>query len=129
VLEGIGHGFRQNLEVMTAMGAAPARLVAVGGGTRNPVWLQVMSDISGMPQVLPETTIGASYGDALLAGLATGIVPGLDAARETWVRARTVIEPDPALAAMYDAHHEVFTRLYPATRDAIHGLSPDRRPR
>jgi xylulokinase len=129
VLEGIGHGFRQNLEVMAEMGAAPARLVAVGGGTRNPVWLQVMSDISGMPQVLPETTIGASYGDALLAGLATGIVPGLDAARETWVRARTVIEPDPALAAMYDAHHEVFTRLYPATRDAIHGLSPDRRPR
>jgi xylulokinase len=125
-LEGIGHGFRQNLEVMGEMGAAPRRLVAVGGGTRNAAWLQAMSDISGMPQVLPETTVGASYGDALLAGLATGIVPGLDAMRETWVRTRSVIEPDRTHAAMYDAHHEVFTRLYRSTKDDIHRLNPDR---
>ncbi len=124
VLEGIGHGFRQNVEVMTAMGAAPARLVAVGGGTQNPIWLQVMSDISGMAQELPETTVGASYGDALLAGLATGIVPGLDAARGQWVRTRSVIAPNPDVAEVYDAHHAVFRELYPATRDAIHRLVP-----
>jgi xylulokinase len=128
VLEGIGHGFRQNLAVMAEMGATPGRLVAVGGGTQNPLWLEVMSDISGMPQALPETTVGAAYGDALLAGLATGIVPGLEAMRETWVRTRAVIEPNPALAAMYDAHHEVFSRLYPATKHDIHRLNPDRRP-
>jgi xylulokinase len=124
VLEGIGHGFRQNLEVMAEMGAAPRRLVAVGGGTQNRPWLQAMSDISGMPQELPETTVGASYGDALLAGLATGIVPGLEAARERWVRTRSVIAPNPAHAALYDAHHEIFRELYPATREAIHRLVP-----
>jgi xylulokinase len=108
---------------MAEMGAPPRRLVAVGGGTQNPLWLQVMSDISGMPQELPEVTVGAAYGDALLAGLATGIVPGLDAARERWVRTRDVVAPNPDVAALYDAHHEVFRELYPATRDAIHRLA------
>ena len=65
------------------MGAPPRRLVAVGGGAKNPLWLQIVSDVSGLPQDVPERTIGASYGDAFMAGLATGIVagPGRVAAR------------------------------------------------
>ncbi len=124
-LEGIGHGFRQNLEVMGEMQATPQRLVAVGGGTQNPLWLQIMSDISGKAQVLPETTVGASYGDALLAGLATGIVPGLDAMRERWVRTKAVIEPDPTHAALWDERQAIFTRLYRETKADVHRLNPD----
>ena len=59
---------RPKVDVLAEMGAAPARLVAVGGGARNRTWLQVMADIGGMPQEVPETTVGASYGDAMLAG-------------------------------------------------------------
>ena len=75
VLEGTAFGVRHNLEAMRDMGAAPRRLVAVGGGAKNRLWLQIVSDASGLAQVVPERTIGASYGDAFLAGLATGIIP------------------------------------------------------
>ncbi|MDF3018607.1 MAG: carbohydrate kinase, partial [Thermomicrobiales bacterium] len=78
-LEGTAYGVRHNLETMSAMGAPPRRLVAVGGGAKNPLWLQIVSDVSGLPQDVPERTIGASYGDAFMAGLATGIVSGPDA--------------------------------------------------
>lgn len=126
VLEGIGHGFRQNLDVMGDMGASPKRLVAVGGGTRNRPWLQIMSDISGQPQELPERTVGASYGDAFLAGLATGIVPDISELRGTWVRTKDVIEPNPDVAGVYDQHHAIFRRLYQQTKDDVHRLNPDR---
>ena len=48
VLEGIAYGTRHVFETFAESGAEPARLLAVGGGTRNEIWLQAVSDISGM---------------------------------------------------------------------------------
>jgi xylulokinase len=123
VLEGIGHGLRQNLDVMAEMGAAPRRLVAVGGGTNNDVWLRIMSDVTGADQILPEQTVGASYGDAFLAGLATGIIPDLDALAGQWVRTARTIRPDPSVRDLYDTHYPIFRNLYRAIRDDIHRLA------
>ena len=51
------------------------RVVAVGGGAQSALLLQTVSDVTGLEQELPAQTVGASYGDAALAGLATGTVP------------------------------------------------------
>ena len=67
VLEGIAAGTAHVLETCAELGAAPRKVMAVGGGMKNPVWLQATSDFSGTPQVLSEISIGASYGDAYLA--------------------------------------------------------------
>jgi xylulokinase len=90
-LEGTAYGVRHNLETMADMGATPKRVVAVGGGAKNALWLQLVSDIAGVAQIVPERTIGASYGDAFLAGVATGIIPDRSAIQTEWVKvARTV---------------------------------------
>src|SRR5690606_15579317 len=44
VLEGIASGTAHVLETYREVGAAPTSVFAVGGGTRNPVWLQATSD-------------------------------------------------------------------------------------
>ena len=49
-------------------------MVAVGGGTKSLAWLQIVSDVVGIPQSVPALTIGASYGDAFLAGLSANIL-------------------------------------------------------
>ena len=121
VLEAIGYGLRLNLDVMTEMQARPDRLVAVGGGAQNRLWLQIVSDITGMPQVLPARTVGASYGDALLAGLATGIVEP-STAFERWVRPAATIVPNPAHAPTYDAMYAIFRDLYPSVKPMLHQL-------
>ena len=123
VLEGIGFGLRQNLEVMAEMNAVPDRIVAVGGGARNELWLQIMTDITGIPQDLPERTTGAAYGDAFLAGLASGIVPSLESLQSDWVRVARTIEPDHSVKPLYDDHYGIFRRLYASTRDDIHRLA------
>jgi xylulokinase len=122
-LEGTAYGVRDNLEVMAAMGADPKRIIAVGGGASNPVWLQIVSDVSGKAQMVPERTIGASYGDAFLAGVASGIIPGRDAINREWVRIDRTIEPDPGMKTVYDPYYETYRSLYRSTKSDMHRLA------
>jgi xylulokinase len=121
--EGTGFGMRHNLEAMRDMGAVPRRVVAVGGGTQNATWLQIVSDITGVPQIVPERTVGASYGDAFMAGLASGIVPDRSALNGLWVRPALTFEPNAALFEMYSERYEIFRRLYESTKDDVHILA------
>ena len=70
-------------------------------------------------QEIPETTIGASYGDALFAARAVGLVE----ADTTWNKADEAIEPDPERHAAYDELYRVYRELYPATREQMHRLA------
>ena len=110
VLEGVGHGIRQHLDILAASGHAPLRLMAVGGGTKNRPWLQMVSDISGRPQTVPSVTWGAAYGDAFLAGMGTGLFrePG---EVDRWVRDEGTVLPDGALKPLYDRCHELYMEL------------------
>ncbi len=71
-LEGVGFGVRHVLDTFAQLGADVRRVVAVGGGAQSDTWLQIVTDISGVPQQVPATTIGASYGNAFLAGRVAG---------------------------------------------------------
>lgn len=45
---------------------------AVGGGTKNALWLQCLADILEQEICVPAVSFGAAYGDALMAALAGG---------------------------------------------------------
>lgn len=123
VLEGIASGTAHVLDTYRELDAFPHRILAVGGGTKNAVWLQATSDISGAGQIVCEKTVGASYGDAFLAATAVGkAMP--DEIVEWNPVARTVrAEAVPAYARQYP----LFKRLYLQTRDIAHelGARPD----
>jgi len=122
-LEGTGYGVRHNLETMDAMGATPKRLVAVGGGAKNPLWLQIVCDASGVPQDVPERTIGASYGDAFLAGWATGLVDGIPALKRDWVVLAEQYKPRSEEAAIYAQYYPIYRSLYESTKTQMHQLA------
>ena len=122
-LEGTAYGVRHNLETMAEMSASPRRLVAVGGGAKNETWLQIVSDVCGLPQDVPERTTGAAYGDAFLAGLATGLIPDLAVLRRDWVRPRLQLQPNPNTADLYDDYYRVYRNLYEAAKSELHTLA------
>ena len=74
MIEGIAYGTRHVTDTFSELGQQPSTLFAVGGGTKNSLWTQTTSDITGINQQLREKTIGASYGNAFLAALAIGKV-------------------------------------------------------
>lgn len=120
-LEGVAYGIRHNLETFAEMGAPVRRAVAVGGGTRGGLWPQIVSDVSGLAQLLPKVAVGASYGDAFLAGLAAGRLTR--SALGDWVRGSSLVEPDPSLAELHDARFRAFKDLYASTAAIVHGLA------
>ena len=113
LIEGIAHGTRHVTETFAELGQSPARLLAVGGGTKNRLWLQATSDITGIDQVVCEKTIGASYGDAFMAALAIGLVERSDIAAWNPVAETIRAAPDPA----YEKGYGLFRRLYEQTKD------------
>ena len=119
LLEATGFAVRHNLEVMAGAGDSVERIVAVGGGTRRPVWTSVVSDITGLRQELPRHTVGASYGDALLAAVAAGVVEP-DAG---WNPIEATIEPDQSHRETYDHLYEIYRQVYADTRESVHRLS------
>ena len=121
VLEGVGFGVRHNLQTFEQIGARVSRVVAVGGGAKSDTWLQIISDISGTPQVLTQVKIGASYGNAFLAGRAAGLLDAKDI--HDWVKADRVITPDPTTRDFYDALFEQYLKLYLSVREVLHALS------
>lgn len=119
LIEGIAHGTRHVTDTFAEVGRAPERLLAVGGGTKNALWLQATSDVSGINQILSEKTVGASYGDAFMAALSVGLVKRSDIARWNPIVRTIKAEQNP----VYDASHSLFRKLYEQTRDIAHALS------
>lgn len=123
-LEATALGVRHNVETMREAGADIMRAVAVGGGTQGRLWLQIVSDATGLVQEVPAATIGASYGAAFLAASAVADTPP---SIQDWNPIVSRIEPDPTARAAYDALYDRYLRLYAATRDVTHELAAEQR--
>ncbi len=122
LLEGVAFGIRNNFEGMTEEGVQPKRILAVGGGTKNPLWLQIVADVCNLTLVVPEQQIGASYGDAFLAAMGIGLYQNLSDINQ-WVRPKDVINPDETNRAAYDFNYQIFRELYPANKVLMHRLA------
>jgi xylulokinase len=79
VVEGVGTSIALAVSALLDAGAVVPRVVAIGGGTRNEVLLQTVSDLTGLVQ-RTAATLGAAYGDAMLAAIGLGVVTEEEAA-------------------------------------------------
>lgn len=113
-LEAVAMGVRHNLDTFNSVrpGGSGWRALAVGGGATGALWPQIVSDVTGRAQDIPAQTIGASYGDALLAAAAAGVVP----ADSDWTKIARTVVPRPELAELYDERYRVYRELFTATR-------------
>jgi xylulokinase len=123
VLEGVAFGLRDCFELMKEAGLAEVTQVRVsGGGARSPLWRQILADVLGTELVTVNTTEGAAYGAAILAGVGAGIWPdGVSACRET-VHVTGSAQPIPDNVARYNDLYVHYRGLYPALRATFHGL-------
>ncbi|KHL13184.1 xylulokinase [Mumia flava] len=121
-LEATAYGVRHNVETILDAGGDVRRVVAVGGGTQGALWTQIVTDVTGLDQVVPRQTIGASYGAAYLAACATG-----EADIATWNPPETVLRPDPARHEEYSTLFALYRDAYPATRELTHRLADRQR--
>lgn len=123
ILEGVAYGVNDIIETYTVAGAPLRKIAAVGGGTKNRVWSQAISDVTGWRQSVRAKTIGAAYGNAFLGAIAVG-----DAKRgdiQAWNPVERDIVPDEANRSVYGPGFQTFKQLYARTKDLTRGLRAD----
>lgn len=118
LIEGIAMGTAHVVETFAEAGAAPTKVLAVGGGTKNRLWLQATSDFGGVPQVVSRISTGASYGNAFLAACAIGATRPDEITG--WNPEDTEVTPQNH--AVYDRQFPLFKALYLQTRDIAASL-------
>lgn len=122
VLEGVGFGLRDGLDLVLGAGVPrPGQIRASGGGLASPVWRQILADILDAELVATSTTEGAAYGAAILA--AVGVSWFSDVPEATAALVRTIPAAEPgAGAAAYSEAHSAYRELYPALAPSFHRL-------
>ncbi|MEO6608609.1 MAG: FGGY-family carbohydrate kinase [Aestuariivirga sp.] len=117
LLESIALGTNHVIETYKSAGIPPRHIEAVGGGTNNAVWLAATSDVTGLEQHVRQKTMGASYGNAFLGGLAVGDVSRGDILN--WNPPEKRIAPNPANKILYEKSYQIFRELYERNMDLM----------
>ncbi|MDR3576087.1 MAG: FGGY-family carbohydrate kinase [Anaerolineaceae bacterium] len=120
-LEGVGYSIEQHLEIIKEHDLPIKKIMAVGGGAKNTLWLKIIADITNQTIYTANVTIGAAYGDALMAALAFGQYKGF-ADFDGIIKPCQVIEPDAQNHERYIPYQKIFTQLYKATKELMHSL-------
>jgi xylulokinase len=117
ILEGVAFALRHNLDLAGAAGFRLREIRCVGGGSASALWCQIKADVLGLPIVVPETSAGAPFGDAMLAGFGLGLYRDLRASLAGMVRLRSRFEPDPANRERYESMYGLYRRLSSSLHD------------
>jgi xylulokinase len=116
ILEGVAFMLRRNLELLDGAGAPATEIRSHGGGSKSVLWNEIKANVCDRPVVTLEGENAAIRGDAMLAGIATGVFADLDTAVAAAVSARDRYAPDPRQRAAYDEAYRRYVDYFEAVR-------------
>lgn len=124
LLEGIA--FEQRLLTSgaeKALSTPVTDVVALGGGSRSPVWCQIIADVMQRRVSVVREPESTCLGAGMLAAAAVGLHESIPAAAAMMSGVSTSFEPEPQAAATYDRLYEVYRDIYPSTRELFARLA------
>jgi xylulokinase len=124
ILEGVAFGLKDCFELIQSAGLGSIEQVRVsGGGAKSALWRQILADVLDAELVTVNTTEGAAYGAAILAGVGFGAWPDVETACSNLIRIGSRVSPDRERGALYGLMHDQYKELYPALRPSFNGLA------
>jgi xylulokinase len=114
IFEGIAFLLRENLELIEAVnGIHVNEIRSLGGGAKSDIWRQIKADVAQRPIAALAESECASLGAAILAAVALGYYPDVNAASAS---ANTVTDyqyPNELLMPLYERIYQTYSALYP----------------
>jgi xylulokinase len=124
VLEGVAFGLKDSFELIKSAGLGTIEQVRIsGGGARSDLWQQILADVFDTELVTVNTTEGAAYGAALLAGVGAGAWTDVESAAGSTVQLTGITRPQPDQSARYQQQYLLYRELYPALKPVFQKLS------
>lgn len=120
VLEGVAFGLKDSFTLIQNAGLGTITQVrASGGGTKGALWRQIMASVLEAELVTVNTTEGAAYGAALLAGVGAGAWADVASACRECIRITGTASPVEKEAEVYRKSYAVYRELYPALKSSF----------
>jgi xylulokinase len=110
LLEGVAFMLKQNLEFIERTGMEIHEIRSMGGGSRSALWNQIKANVCNRPIVTLANEETGLLGDAILAGVATGIFKSIEAGCEKMIAIKEIIQPD-SQADAYVQPYQMYCEL------------------
>jgi len=69
IMESVAFAMLENMEVLEELKVKAPKVIAIGGGAKSKLWLQIIADTTGLNVVKPEVEESALLGGAILSPL------------------------------------------------------------
>jgi len=125
VLEGLAFETRSTLEPQYVYAGIqrPDRIVAIGGGTRNPLLMAIKATVLDQAITIIGVEEATALGAAVLGGVGAGVYPDREAAVQELRLSQSQVAPIQEWATRYDVlYREVYRHIYDALRPLHHRL-------
>jgi len=123
VLEGVAFGVKDSFTLIQKAGLGSIDQVRIsGGGAKSVLWRQIIADVLGVELVTVNTTEGAAYGAALLAGVGAGSFNSVQEACEAAIQIKGRTTPSD-VTQLYQQFYPRYRALYPALASEFKALA------
>ena len=124
VLEGVAFGLKDSFALIQGAGLESFEQARVsGGGSKSALWRQILADILSVELATINTTEGAAFGAALLAGTGAGAWRDVETACSETVKITGRVSPAARNEEMYARMYEQYRSLYPALTPTFKDLA------
>uniref|UniRef100_A0A8C5HBF0 FGGY carbohydrate kinase domain-containing protein n=1 Tax=Gouania willdenowi TaxID=441366 RepID=A0A8C5HBF0_GOUWI len=124
-IQALALGTLHILEAMKGAGHDIRTLFLCGGLSKNPLFVQIQANATGLPVVLPDQMEAVLVGAAVLGACASQDYKNIQEAMQKMAKVGKVVQPDDELQSFYERKYKVFLRLCSHQREYQLGTSCD----
>uniref|UniRef100_A0A674NVQ2 FGGY carbohydrate kinase domain-containing protein n=1 Tax=Takifugu rubripes TaxID=31033 RepID=A0A674NVQ2_TAKRU len=112
------------LEAMREAGHDIRTLFFCGGLSKNPLFVQIHANATGLPVVLPDQTEAVLLGAAVLGACGSQDYSSIQEAMEKMAKVGKVVHPEGELQSFYERKYKVFLRMLAHQREYQDLMNP-----
>lgn len=112
VVEGVTFSQTECYEIMTSLGFRAKEVRLGGGGSKSPVWRQMIADNFNADVCTLHTSETGAMGVAILAGVGVGLYKDVPAACEQFIRIKEKTTPTHGAHETYQKNYTIYKKLY-----------------
>lgn len=121
LLESVAFGTKNIIDSFEQNGSPVNTIVGCGGVTKDKVWMQIISDVTGKPIVVTEDAGASALGCAIVASVGSKAYTNFEEATRGMVKEAYVVEPDRETHAVYEGIFEKYVEIYHQLKGTMAG--------
>ncbi|MCC6614966.1 MAG: xylulose kinase [Anaerolineae bacterium] len=123
MMEGIAYGMKEILDTYEANKCDVKRVIACGGATQSPLFMQIYADVAGKTIYTTRVAEASLLGSAVAAAYGAGVFPTLAEASRAMVQISGEYQPDSERHAQYQFYASKYRELYQQLRPVMHDVA------